>query len=123
MKERKRRVGELLRAEISELILRNIKDPRIGFVSITAVEMSPDLRYATVYYHVLGSDKDVKSSTAGLRSAKGYIRREIGRRLSLRYTPEITFKYDDTLDYAWHLESVLKTVAEKEKDLPSDEEL
>ena len=123
MKERRRRVGELIRAEISDMILRSIKDPRVGFVSITAVEMSPDLRYATVYYHVLGSEKDVKSSTAGLCSAKGYIRREIGKRLTLRYTPELTFKYDDTLDKAWHLESVLKTVAEQDHELSNDEEI
>ena len=108
MQNRKKRVGQLIKSEVSEMILKDLKDPRIGFVSVTDVEVSGDLRYATVYFTVLGEDKSVKSTITALERATGYVRREIASRLRLRYAPEIRFKYDETYQRAWHLEEVIR---------------
>lgn len=114
MQNRKKRVGHLIKSEVSEMILKELKDPRIGFVSVTDVEVSGDLRHATVYFTVLGEDKSVKSTIAALERATGYVRREIGSRLRLRYTPEIRFKYDEAYQRAWHLEEVIRNLHESD---------
>jgi ribosome-binding factor A len=109
MKEgRARRVGEAVREEVAGLLTKGIKDPRIGFVSVMEVKMSPDLRYADVYVSLYGTDKEKKSSLAGLRSSAGFIRREVTRRLKLRFAPEIRFHEDTTLDQAFHLEEIFR---------------
>lgn len=122
MQNRKKRVGNLIKSEVSEMILKELKDPRIGFVSVTDVEVSGDLRYATVYFTVLGEDKSVQSTIAALQRATGYVRREIGNRLRLRYTPEIRFKYDETYQRAWHLEEVIRNLHESDDSPPPKQE-
>src|SRR5205814_10526236 len=88
-------VGAQIREEIMSIIRRDLKDPRIGFVSITQVRMSPDLRSARVRVSVLGDEEQQKESLAGLNSAKGLIRRELGRRLeNLKFSPELHFELD-----------------------------
>lgn len=112
--ERARRVGEVVRAEIAALLSKGVKDPRVGFVSVMAVKMSPDLRYANVYVSVYGSAKEKKSSLIGLKSSAGWIRRELGKRLSLRLTPEVRFFEDSTLDDVYHMENLIKSLHEAE---------
>ncbi len=112
--ERASRVAEAVRAEIADLLTRGVKDPRVGFVSIMSVRMSPDLRYANVQVSFLGSEAEKKSSFIGLRRSAGWIRREIGKRLRLRLTPEIRFFEDTTLDDVYHLETIFKQIHESE---------
>ena len=114
------RVAAVVRAEISDLLTKGVKDPRIGFVSIMGVRMSPDLRYANVYVSLLGSDKEKKSSLIGLRQAAGWIRRELGRKLQLRLTPEVRFFEDTSLDNVYHLEEIFEKL--HDEDAPGDDE-
>lgn len=104
-------VGEQVREEIMSIIRRELKDPRIGFVSITAVRMSPDLRQARVRVSVLGTPDEQKASIAGLDSAKGLIRRELGRRLqNLKFSPNLRFELDPSIEYSVHIAELLKEV-------------
>jgi ribosome-binding factor A len=114
-------VGEQVREEIMSIIRRELKDPRIGFVSITAVRMSPDLRSARVRVSVLGDPDQKKASMKGLDSAKGLIRRELGRRLqNLRYSPDLRFELDPSIEYSVHISELLKEVLPaSEEDKPS----
>ena len=96
------RINEEIQRELSSLI-RTVKDPRVhGLVSITAVDTTPDLRYAKIFVSVLDKS-DVKEVVKGLRSAGGYLRRELGRSLQLRYTPELTFVADDAIAEGAHI--------------------
>lgn len=109
------KVQELMKQEISQIILRELKDPRIGFVTVTSVECTGDLREAKVYVSLMGSESQVKSCWMGLNSSLGFIRREIGKRIRLRVTPEISFALDKSLDYSAHIqELLLKIKAEDE---------
>jgi ribosome-binding factor A len=104
-------VGEQVREEIMSIIHRDLKDPRIGFVSITAVRMSPDLRQARVRVSVLGNPEEKKASIAGLVSAKGLIRHELGRRLqNLKFSPDLRFEIDPSIEYSVHIAELLKEV-------------
>jgi len=94
---RARRVADLIKVELSELIQFVLRDPRIGFVTITRVEMTSDLRSARVYFTVLGGEEERARSTEGLSRAVGFLRREIGHRLNLRYCPTLSFFYDTSL--------------------------
>src|SRR5688500_12044064 len=96
MTERVRRVGEEFREVLAEEIPR-LKDPRVGFVTVTGVNMTPDLRKAHVYYTVLGEDPDRRATAAGLRSASGHLRAVLGREVRLKFTPELEFHLDPTM--------------------------
>jgi ribosome-binding factor A len=104
-------VGEQVREEIMSIIRRDLKDPRIGFVSITGVRMSPDLRQARVRVSVLGTDEEQKATIKGLVSARGLIRHELGKRLqNLKFSPELRFELDPSIEYAVHINELLKEV-------------
>ncbi|TMB43102.1 MAG: 30S ribosome-binding factor RbfA [Chloroflexi bacterium] len=104
-------VGAQVREEIMSIIRRDLKDPRIGFVSITAVRMSPDLRSARVRVSVLGTPDEKKASIRGLVSAKGLIRHELGKRLqNLKASPELRFELDPSIEYSVHINELLKEV-------------
>jgi ribosome-binding factor A len=118
---RQERVGALIREEIGQLLQRGVKDPRIGFCSVMHVRMSPDLRYANVYISVLGSDKEQRDTLVGLERSAGWIRREIGKRIRLRYTPQLRFFKDDTLEEVYHLEEVFKRIHEEDGDASPDD--
>ena len=106
---RTEQVGEQVREEIMAIIRRDLKDPRIGFVSITTVRMSPDLRQARVRVSVLGNPDEQKASIKGLISAKGLIRHELGHRLqNLKFSPELRFELDPSIEYAVHITQLLK---------------
>ena len=113
---RKGRINEELQRELSSLI-RTLKDPRVQqtMVSVTKVEATGDLRYAKVYISVLDKDKS-KETLKGLKSAGGFLRREIGSRLQLRYTPELVFEEDDSIAYGAKMYDLLKSLEIKEDD-------
>jgi ribosome-binding factor A len=113
------RVGDLLKEELSDLLLRNIKDPRIGFVTITEVRVSADLRHARVYFVTHERGEEQQRSLEGLESARGYLRGELGRRLSLRYVPDLSFTVDETLDHSFRIREILKSL---ETEVKLDEE-
>ena len=110
MVKRSDKVGEQIHKIVSELLIKGIKDPRIGFITITGVRITTDMRQATIYFTVIGSDQQRQDSAAGLNSARGFIRKEIGQALKMRFTPEIQFKYDTSLEYGQHIESILKEI-------------
>ena len=104
------KLQELIKQEMSKMLLKELKDPRIGFVTVTDVEMTGDLREAKIYVSIMGGAEQVKSSLEGLNSALGFIRREIGQRVRLRFTPEISFALDTSLDYGDHIQKLLLQV-------------
>jgi ribosome-binding factor A len=110
------RVGELVREEVALLLSKGVKDPRVGFVSVIHAKMSSDLRYANVHVSLYGSEKEKRDSLIGLKQSAGWIRRELGKRLRLRLTPEVRFYEDTTLDDVYHLEEVIKEMHQSEKD-------
>ena len=107
------RSNEEIQRELASL-LRTVKDPRVhGLVTITRVETTPDLRFSKIYVSVLDKS-DVKEVVKGLKSAGGYLRRELGRALSLRYTPELVFQADDSIDRGTHILKLLNDIERKE---------
>jgi ribosome-binding factor A len=102
------RVGDQIRREIADLLMRRVKDPRCQGVTLTGVDVSQDLRHARVYFSLIGSPEDVRKVQSGLDSAKGFIKREIGLRLDLKYIPDIVFRYDPTLEKGDHLEKLFR---------------
>ena len=113
--KRTERVGELLLKEISQILLREIKDPRIGLITLTGVDVSKDLRYAKVFVSSLGEKEDKAKNLEGLVSAAGFIRGELGKRLRLKYIPELTFKLDESIEYGIHISKVLEEIKNKDK--------
>lgn len=107
---RRERVGDLLKEELSELLLRDIKDPRIGFVTITGVWVSADLRHARVYIVTHETGKEQQRTLEGLNSARGFLRGALGRRLRLRYTPDLVFTVDETLEQGFRIQEILKSL-------------
>ena len=105
---RQRRVAERIRASVTQTLDRKVKDPRLGFVTITDVRVTGDLQHATIYYTVMGDDKDKRATRRALESAKGLIRSEVGAALGLRLTPTITFEPDPLPDSAASIEDALR---------------
>ena len=116
---RMRRVDEAVRAVLSDAITQEIKDPRVGFVTVTAVKTSPDLRHARVYVSVLGDDETRADSMVGLESAHGFLQRRIASELRLKHTPTLAFAYDETVDRSIRLTELLE---EHEPAATDDEE-
>lgn len=102
------RVNEQIRRELTALLQTEVRDPRIGMVTITAVQTTPDLYHAKVYYSVIGSDDERASAAEGLNAASGFLRTEIGRRMHIRRAPELHFTYDATLQHAMRIEQLLQ---------------
>jgi ribosome-binding factor A len=113
---RMRRVNEALRAVLSDAIAKDLKDPRVGFVTVTSVKTSPDLRYARVYVSVLGEEPVREDSLEGLRSAHGYLQGVIARQLTLKHTPALTFAYDESIDHGMRITELLDRTAHPEPD-------
>ena len=118
--KRSDKIADLIQKEISQMLMKGLKDPRIGFVTITKVAVSEDCRMAKVYFSVVGSPEERERSTQGLNSAKGYVRKELGRRIRMKYTPEITFQFDPSIEYAIHIGEVLEQIR-KEREEKKDE--
>jgi ribosome-binding factor A len=107
------KVNESLREVVSEAIDREVKDPRLGFVTVTGVETSPDLREARVYVSVLGDQAQRDETLAALQSAHGLLQARVAARIRLKRTPRLTFLYDDTTDRAMHIDDLLRRQAEE----------
>ena len=117
---RPERVQEALRQEISKIVTGEIKDPRIGFITITKVELTKDLRYAKVYFSVLGEAKDKALAMKGLNSAKGYIKGMIADRIKLRLVPEISFRIDESIEHTKEIYDLFESIKKKEPTSPSN---
>jgi ribosome-binding factor A len=115
MPERMRRVNEALREVLSES-LPELKDPRIGFVTVTGVDTSPDLRQATVYVSVLGSERKRRATLQGLQSSRGILQRRVNRELHMKRTPQLMFAYDSTVEAGVRLSKLIDELS------PDDEE-
>ncbi len=120
--KRTERLGGRIQQEISEIILLKVKDPRLGFVTVTGVKMSSDLRYATVYVTVLGADEDADESLTCLESASKFIRHELGGRLHVKHVPELRFHIDEAALRGRRVDSILRDMKGPENgdDLPED---
>jgi len=114
MSFRPERLAEAIKKEVSDLLKEELKDPRIGFVSITSVEVSKDLRYANIYISVFGEKAEQKASLEALKNASGFIRSELARRIRLRYTPEIVFKLDESIERGSRLIALMNEVRDKD---------
>ncbi|PPA72021.1 30S ribosome-binding factor RbfA [Jeotgalibacillus proteolyticus] len=115
MSLRSNRVGEQMKKELGDIIGRKIKDPRIGFVTVTDVEVTGDLQQATVYITVLGDEEQRENTLRGLAKAKGFIRSEIGQRIRLRKTPELLFEFDESIDTGNRIESLIRDLKERDQ--------
>ena len=115
------RVADLIKVEIADLLLKQVRDPRIGAITITGAKVTDDLRTARVFFVELGQDACSDAVKAGLEKAKGFLRRELGRRLQLRHVPELLFTYDASFAYGNRIERLLSEIhAEEETHAPED---
>ena len=106
--QRVERVQEFIQQELSKIVLTELKDPRIGFVTVTGVEATGDLRSAKVFISLMGSEEAKKATWVGLQHSLGFLRTEVGRRLGIRHTPELTLHLDTSLDKSEHIEKLLR---------------
>ncbi|RSD27981.1 30S ribosome-binding factor RbfA [Mesobacillus subterraneus] len=120
MGHRVNRVGEQMKKELGDIISRKIKDPRVGFVTVTDVQVTGDLQQAKVYISVLGDEEQRENTLKGLAKAKGFIRTEIGQRIRLRKTPELIFEFDETMAYGNRINSLIHELHRDEE--PANEE-
>src|SRR6266568_2562893 len=112
---RQEKLGELITQEISDLLRTRLKDPRIGFASITRVEVSGDLRHAKVFVSVMGTAEEQAATMKGLRHATGFLRHELASRLTLRYMPELVFKLDTSIAQGARLLELLQKIEQEER--------
>ena len=111
--DRLRRVNQAVRQVLSDAITKDLKDPRIGFVTVTDVKTSADLRQARVFFSVLGTDEEREATMAGLQSAHGILQARVGRELRMKRTPTLQFVYDDTAERAQRLEQLIESTLEE----------
>jgi ribosome-binding factor A len=116
MRYRRLRVQDLLREEISLIIQRELQDPGLGFITVVDVRVSEDLKSAKVYVSIYGSDEEQKHTLEALKRSKGYIKFLLGKRVTLRYIPELTFSLDDSLERVQRMEEIFKKEADERKD-------
>jgi ribosome-binding factor A len=114
------RVADLIKQEISDILRREAHDPRIANITLTDVRLTDDLRSARIYFVELGKDCLSADVEKGLAKAKGFLKRELGKRLQLRYIPELNFFYDPSFEYGSRIERLLKEVRKDETDDPTD---
>jgi ribosome-binding factor A len=107
-----------MKREIGEIIDRRLKDPRIGMITVTDVSVTADLRYARVYFTVMGDESERRQAQIGLESARSFIQGEVGRRIRMKYTPELSFHFDESLQYGLHIDNILKELKEKHDEEP-----
>ncbi len=108
------KVGELIMAEMADILLKVVKDPRLHTVTITAVKVTDDLRNAKIYFVEMGRDELSEKIESALSKAKGFVRRELGHRLQLRFVPEIMFVHDKSFGYGNHIEKLLASIAKED---------
>ena len=111
--DRMRRVDEAVREVLSSRLAQGLKDPRIGFVTVTAVETSPDLRHARVYVSILGSDEERADTLEGLTSSHGYLQAALGSQLRMKRTPTLEFLHDDTVDRGFRIDQLIEEESQR----------
>lgn len=118
VKHRSGRINEEIKREISDIIQNNIRDPRVtAMVSVTKVDVTKDLRYAKVFVSIFGSDEAKTNTFNALKSSAGFIRKEIGHRVNLRFTPELTIELDTSIEHGMHIDALLHQIkGNKEND-------
>ncbi len=116
MAHRSEKVREFIKEQVSDIIQHQLKDPRVGFVSVTDVEVSADLRHAKVFVSVLGDAQAKTDTMAGLESAQGYIRGELGRRLQMRFAPEVIFRLDESIERGTRVVTLIREVTQGPDD-------
>ena len=118
---RPERIASEMKEIISQIIIEEIKDPRIGFVTVTRVEVTPDIRNAKVYFSSLGGKEEKENAAEGLNSASGYIRKSLSEKMRLKFTPELLFKLDESAEYSIHLNQIFDKIhkEKKNKDEPT----
>jgi len=122
MGDRTSRISEEMRKEISSIIMNELKDPRMpSMVSVVSVNVTKDLRHAKVYISVLGSEEDKKNAQEGLKSAAGFIRREVGHRMQLRYTPEMHFEIDDSIEHGVYMTKLINETVKGDDEIGEKE--
>jgi ribosome-binding factor A len=121
-KHRDDRIGEELKKEISDILQNEIKDPDLGFVSIVLVEVSRDLRVAKIYYSVMGSEEEIAKTKQAVKRAAGFVRHELAGRLSLRYTPELVFIYDNSIEHGIRISRIINEEIKKQGSEHKDEQ-
>ena len=109
------KVQEFIKQEVSKIILTELKDPRIGFVTVTRVEATGDLRQAKVFLSLLGNDAAKEETWAALKNTVGYLRSEVGKRLKIRHSPELTLHLDESLDHSVHIQKLLDKIKSDEE--------
>ncbi|MGI6552145.1 MAG: 30S ribosome-binding factor RbfA [Clostridia bacterium] len=109
------KIAEEMKREIASIIRDEVKDPRVGFVTVTGVEVSGDLRHAKVFVSVYGDDEKTKLALEGLEKAKGFIRKEIGERIKLRFVPEISFRFDESIRHGAKITELLGRIQGQER--------
>lgn len=113
--KRIQRVGHLIQMELGRLIVTKVKDPRLGFVTVTHVDVTPDLKSARVFYSAMGDERAKKASQTALEKAAGFLQKEVGDILKLRYTPRLKFILDDSLDHGLEIDRVLRAIDKEKK--------
>lgn len=113
---RNSRIGEQMKKELSQIIQFELKDPRVGFVTVTGVEVTGDLQLAKVFVSVMGNDEQKRDTVAALEKAKGFLRSELGKRVQLRHIPDLQFKMDESIEYGNKIESLLNDIKKESKD-------
>ncbi len=120
-KRRINRISEEVKKVVSELLSREIKDPRISpMTSVTKVDVTNDLSYANIYISVFGSSEEKENTIKGLQSAKGYIRREIGNRIDLRFVPEPIFHLDESIEQSLYISNLIDKVSREDREKRGD---
>lgn len=119
--QRVQRVREAIKKEIGD-ILQQLRDPRIGFVTVTDAEVSRDLEHVKVYVSIYGTQEEKEKTMEGLRRATGYVRTEIGRRIRLHHTPEIVFVSDDSIEHGFRIDSILRELRQDDEEPANDDE-
>jgi len=114
------RVGDHLLREVADVLVKKVNDPRVKGATFTGIQLSNDLKHATVYYSVMGDKADILEAQAGLDSAKGFIKREAGHRIDLKYMPEIIFKHDPTLEQGNYMEKLFKKIKSDQTTVPGE---
>lgn len=107
---RSQKIADMIQREISALILKGLKDPRIGFVTITGVDITDDLRHAKIFVTVIGAEESKIASLEGLKHSVPFLRRHLGRELRMKFAPELHFEYDQSLEYGNRIENILKEI-------------
>jgi ribosome-binding factor A len=117
--QRSDRVADIIRREVSDILFREVKDPRLSFITITSVDLGKDLRNAKIYYTSLKEAEELEEIKKSLKKAVGFVQRKLGKRVHLRYLPQLSFVYDSSLKYGSHMDSIFRKIDE---DLSEKEE-